>query len=70
MLRESQESALLGAAIAGDPEVYGEMNEEELEAYNGYVKWLEEVKERHGGSLDGVEIDIPYSLMDPDDYDE
>ena len=69
MLRESQESALLGAAIAGDPSVYGDMNEEELKVYNDFVEDLKKARERFGDKFDEMTIDIPYSLEDADDDD-
>ena len=67
MLKESTVSALLGAAIAEDPDVFGEMNEEELAMYNSFVEDLKKAKEKFGDKFDEMEIDIPYSMGDEDD---
>ncbi len=67
MLKESTVSALLGAAIAEDPDVFGEMNEEELATYNSFVEDLKKAKEKFGDKFDEMEIDIPYSMGDEDD---
>lgn len=67
MLKESQRSALLGAAIAGDPSVYGDMNDEELKEYNDYVAWIDKMRAQFGDKFDEMSIDIPYSLEDDDE---
>lgn len=67
MLKESTVSALLSAAIAEDPALFGEMNEEELATYNSFVEDLKKAKEKFGDKFDEMEIDIPYSMGDEDD---
>ena len=68
MISERRMCVLVQAAQFEDISLCeGFRNEEEREFYEGNVKWFNELREQNGGTLEGLDIDIPYSFDDDDD---
>ena len=71
LIRESRYTAILQAAQYKDPSLCdGFKNDEEKAVYEKNVVWFDELREEYGDDLSGIEIDIPYSYEDPEDYDD
>ena len=59
MIKESRCVVLLQAAQKNDPDIAGEMTEEERKQYEAFLKGWEYIRENFGPN---VHVDIPYSL--------
>ena len=61
LMEEHKLIPLMQAAQYKDPTIFGEMDEEERACYDHYVEWFDELRKQNGGTLKGLDIDIPYS---------
>ncbi len=52
---------IMQAAQYEDREVYDKLSDPEKEVYRYFVDWFNMLRAENGGTLDGLDIDIPYS---------
>lgn len=58
---ESREIEILQAAEENDPKLVKGMTPEERKRFDNYVGMFNMLRERNGGTLAGLDIDIPYN---------
>ena len=57
---EHREILILQAAEENDPNLVKDMTAEEKAQFDNYVKMFDTLRESNGGTLAGLDIDIPY----------
>ncbi|MBQ3668812.1 MAG: hypothetical protein II920_06265 [Clostridia bacterium] len=55
---------IMQAAQYGDMELYEKLPDDEKAVFDYYVDWFNMLRKENGGTLAGLDIDIPYSPYD------
>jgi len=57
---EHRQVQIMQAAEENNPSLVPDMTDDEKEDYDGYVDFFNSLRKRNGGTLKGLDIDLPY----------